>query len=196
MGKKSASLPASVQTDDSIPPSPNQTSLKDLLLAGKAQTCAYSDKLEGSDISGKSYITNGKMRNDIDSKVNDKTMSTHMIMDGNTSFTWVDGQKTGFKMTVNPKDFEKDESDTETANPPNGGQSVDINKVIDYKCKNWKADNSFFVPPPDIQFTDFSSVMKPKSVTASDPQSANPCGACDNLPDEAKQGCRTALKCD
>lgn len=198
MGKKSVPVNPSVQTQtDSLGSVSTQSSLKDLLLGGKAQTCTYTDKLEGSDITGTSYMASGKMRSDFDSVINGKTMSTHMIMDGNTSYTWTDGQATGFKMTINPDDLEKDESVDANTNSSAGRQSVDVNKVIDYKCGNWTVDNSLFIPPSDIKFTDFSTMMKPQTDISSAPQVPfNNCGICENQPEESKQACRTALKCD
>lgn len=196
-GKKSASPAPVLQTDSTDTASSEHKSLKDLLMANVPQTCTYVDQTEGSDTRGTTYIAGGKIRSDSDSIINDKTMSTHMIVDGNTSYTWTDGQNTGFKMTLNSEDFEKDESVGATTNPPTGRQTVNFNKVIDYKCGNWKVDNSMFTPPADISFTDFSTMVKPKGNSTSTPQgNSNSCSACDNLTDEAKTNCRTALKCD
>ena len=187
MGKKEAPITPSNQTGLQDTQSSSQSSLKSLLQAGKAQTCTFTDKQEGSDVSGKSYITNGKMRTDIESRTSGGIITTHMILDGNTSYTWGDGQKTGFKFTVNP-----DEVENSVTKTPNSNQAVDINKVIDYKCSSWTVDNSLFVPPSDVAFSDFSSMMQP---TVGSQGSFNPCAACENLSGEDKTSCRAALKC-
>lgn len=156
----------------------SQTSLKDLLLSGSSQKCTYQDKSDSIDISGTSYITAGKVRSDYQTTAAGKVTAGHMIMDGKTSYIWMDGQTTGFKMT-----FDVNETvSTQAA----GQQSVDVSKVLDYNCSAWTTDNSLFTPPTTLKFTDFSSMM---------PKTDNKCSVCDSLPADSKAQCLQALKC-
>src|ERR1700682_5384231 len=72
-------------------------SLKDLLGLGGSQQCSFSDASGNSQII---YVSNGKVRGDFMSGTGQSVMKSHMIVDGQTSYLWVDGQNTGFKMTL------------------------------------------------------------------------------------------------
>lgn len=164
-------------------------SLKDLLASGIAQKCTYKYKNENTDMEGTSYISSGRMRGVFNSTINGKIMTTHMIVEGKTSYLWTDDQNTGFKMSFDP---ETTETDTGATQPG----SVDINKTFDYNCSPWRGDNSMFVPPTSMKFTDYSSIMGPSSGAKISTQQVNPgCSACDSLEGDSKTQCRTALKC-
>jgi hypothetical protein len=170
------------------------TSLKDLLTKGKAQTCTYS--AEGG--SGKVYVSGEKMRGDFETKVEAKTMTSHMIVKDNTSYVWTDDQKTGFKMTFDPKSVDTSvSSDTSVSN-----QAADLNANYDYKCSAWKEDSSQFALPSGVTFTSFDI---PVTGTQTAPQqggasgssgSSQQCSYCNALTGSDKAECLQALKCN
>lgn len=122
-------------------------SLRDLLSAGIAQKCTYSMTDENGQNEGTTYISGGKMRGDFSMMASGKTTKSHMISDGKTSWIWTEGEPNGFKMTVEETD----------ASPAPG---TDWDEKVDYKCSAWVTDGSFFTPPTNVNFTDFSELLK------------------------------------
>ncbi len=163
-------------------------SLKELLTASSAQQCSFSGETGATQTV---YISRGKMRGDFTTASAQGTMNSHMVVDGQTSYLWVDGQNTGFKMSF---DAASQQQTQQGAN-----NSVDVNKEVDYKCKAWAEDASLFTLPTDIKFTDFSSMVPSASQI---PSSGAPsmtkeqqCSACDAAPESARAACKAALGC-
>lgn len=153
------------------------SSLKDLISKGLAQSCTFSSG--GS--SGTVYVSGGKVRTDYDTTVDGKVTTSHMIVDGNTSYIWTEGQATGFKMT-----FEASGTPSaETTNAPAAG-GFDSSANMNYKCKTWAVDASQFALPAGVQFTSFGG-------STSGP--ASQCSYCDSLTGDSKTQCLTSLKC-
>lgn len=187
VSQQTETTPSEQQTASS-----NQKSMKDLLLAGVSQKCTYKDKLDNVDMSGTAYVASGKMRTDFTSTTSGKTMTGHMIVDGTTSYTWIDGQTSGFKMKFDPNQT------TPSTTTDQKQQSVDPNKAIDYSCSVWVVDGAQFTPPSNVNFTDYSSIVTPPTggtTTPSTSGSSAACSACNSLSGEQKTQCLTALKC-
>lgn len=179
-------IDSTVQTENSV-----KSSLKDLLSKGIPQKCTYTDNLNNVDMSGISYMSGNKVRTDFNNLVEGKTVSSHMIFADNTAYNWSDGQKTGMMFKMDPNQIKDAQKDTAATN-----QQFDPNKVVDYKCSPWIADNSLFTPPTDVQFSDLSTMMAPKTDSNNGQQGApNMCATCNNLSGEAKSQCLTAFKC-
>lgn len=173
-------------------PATSQKTLKDLLASGVAQKCTYSDKMDEVDVQGTSYMMNGKMRGDIDTTVNGKTIMMHMILDGKTMYNWMEDAKTGLMMTV-----DTDKTEAQISGTAKVSQApVDINKVIDYKCEPWSADSSMFTPPTAVKFTDYSAMMQGGKTTPGSSMMGTQCAACDSLSGDEKTQCKAALKCN
>ncbi len=190
MNKNTSSSPSGTVSEQKPVAGSTVKSLKDLLTSGVSQKCTFKDKNENIDMDGVTYVTAGKMRTDFNTTVNGKMMTTHMIVEGKTSYIWTENQNTGFKMSFDPQT-------TETKSNVTQQGSVDINKMIDYNCSSWRGDNTIFAPPASVKFTDYSSMMGPSSgVKITPEQVVNPgCSACDSLEGDSKTQCRTALKC-
>ncbi len=165
-------------------------SLKDLIMGGVAQKCTFS----ASGTTGESYVSGGKMRSDYSTTAGGNTVAGHMIVDGTTSYMWMDGQQTGYKMT-----YDVNEADVPEAPEGQGQQGLDVNQMMDYTCTPWVANGSMFSPPADVTFTDFSAMM-PSAGTGTAPAAGNAmpnaCAACDSLSGESKTQCLTALNCN
>lgn len=125
------------------PSGSGEQTLAELLAAGTAQTCTFTQ----ADGEGTVYVANGKMRGDFTSVADGKTMTSHMISDGTTAYTWVDGMPTGFKMMMNSAQAAGQQPGT-----------VDINQRLGYNCSSWSADASVFTPPAGMQFNDLAAL--------------------------------------
>lgn len=168
----------------------NPKSLKDLMASAVSQKCTYKDKMDTVDISGVTYVAGGKMRGDITSLVDNKQIATHIIVDGKTSYIWVDGQASGFKMAY-------DTGNTISNPDTKQSQQVDINKSMDFSCSPWMTDESMFTLPSNVKFTDYGSVAVPTVATTSGETAPQVnCSVCGNLTGESKTQCLTALKCN
>ncbi|MCX6793454.1 MAG: hypothetical protein NTY12_05580 [Candidatus Falkowbacteria bacterium] len=168
-------------------------SLKDLLLAGKAMKCDYSDK----GMTGTFYLADQKMRGNTKITADDKTIESHMIMVDKTSYTWTEGAKTGFKIVAS-------EADVQNAKTTEQQESVSLDKAMNYKCGDWSKDNSYFELPAGVTFNDLSSMIpsstpKIPSTTTDSSEKDNlktaQCAACDNVPAASQAQCKAALGC-
>lgn len=168
----------------------SEQTLKDLVMAGRPMQCTFKE--EGSE--GTVYVSGKNVRGDFSAIVEGKPVMSHMITADNTSYIWMDGQTTGFKMTIDPEAAES----TEQADAP--VQGIDENKKMNYSCSNWSGDTSKFAVPSNIDFQDFSSLM-PTQVQTETNNSANmnanaaQCAACDSAPAASREQCRAALGC-
>ena len=154
------------------------TSLKKLLALGQSQKCTFSSEETGTSSKGTFYVSGGKSRGDFDVTSEGKTIASHMIYDGTTSWMWMDGQTTGFKMAV-------DDKQASTAS----SQSVDPDKEYKFDCDSWKADSSVFNPPSNVQFNELNIPTIP---TATDTK-MDTASICSSLPEPAKSECLASV---
>lgn len=200
MGKKEApnQLASNTRLADDTNMAPNQ-SLKDLLLGGKALKCEFKDDKSASTF----YMADQKVRGDvlINAEAN-KTMKSHMIVIDKVSYTWVEGEKTGFKIAAS----ESDVKNNSEANQAQNQEAVNLDKKMDYKCSNWSKDSSYFELPVGVEFKDLSSLlpsMTPKSPANNETNSPTDnkdlkntqCAVCDSAPAESRAQCKAALGC-
>jgi hypothetical protein len=158
-------------------------SLKDLISKGIAQSCTYSN--EGS--TGKFYVSGAKVRGDFETTVEGNVTKSHMIIDGNTSYIWSDGSKSGIKMT-----FDASATPSESAtNSPAG--SFDAAANMNYKCSAWVVDASTFDLPAGVQFMSFGT---PPATSSESGSTSSQCSYCDSLTGDSKTQCLTSLKCN
>src|SRR3989338_7615430 len=173
-----------------------QQSLNELLVSGRAQKCTFTDTTDGGSYTGTVYVGGGKMRTDFDSTVNGETTKGHMLVEGQTSYTWMDGMMQGFKMS-----FDADAQADASAEQ----QTLDPEKKADYRCDSWGVDSSIFNLPSGVTFSDLSSMM-PQVPTGGDVQGeatgstsgsadvkAMQCAACDSLTGDPQPQCKVVL---
>lgn len=181
-------------TQNEMPLADNQTkegtnaSLKELFTSGTSQSCTFNSNTAGNG-SGTVYMTTGHMRGDFNVSYNDMTTSTHMISDGTTSYIWIDGQPNGFKMAF--------DSQGQQSNTPNE-KAIDMEQKIDYRCSNWTPDQTMFVPPSTVTFSDMTAVKNTTSVKGEEnaDMKVQQCAACDSAPEPAQAQCKAALGCN
>lgn len=128
----------------------------DLIKVGKTLKCTYSSDIQGSKITGTSYISGNKMRTNVDSSDGlGNTLSSYMVYDGDWVYSWTTGSTQGLKMSL---------ADTQAKNAPaNSGidqKTNTLNNTFNYNCTNWNEDSKVFMLPNDIQFVDFSEMIK------------------------------------
>jgi len=177
------------------------TSLKDLMMSSSSQKCDVSFTNGNTQSQGTIYVGNGKFRGDFSATVNGTTTMSHMISDQQTSYMWVEGMATGYKMAAVA-------NSTTTAPSQANSQAVDPNANYDYHCSNWPVDNSQFTPPTNINFTDMSAMMQTGAgagassgsgasagANSSATMHAQECAACGQAGANKAQ-CMAALKCN
>lgn len=153
---KSASAPVSesevqgtktsVQSEDSVDDS--LVSMRDLVAKGESVECAYDMDVQYSKSNGTVYIADGKVRGNFNitvsmSQAGTQEFKAYMIAEGDTSYVWSSAMNQGFKIPI---------PENQPENAPQSG--VDYNQKLNYTCKPWNKDSSFFVPPADITFSD------------------------------------------
>lgn len=156
--------------------------LKDIFEAGSSRKCSYPE--------GVVYVSGGKMRNDFTTKENGKEISGHMIVDGNVSYVWMEGSKTGFKTT-----FNLDASATPEDGQSSQSSGVDLTRPENYVCESWITDSEKFITPSDVSFSDINSII-PSSIPSSvSEESTDPCSYCGALSGDQKTQCLSAMNC-
>ena len=176
-GRSKTPLTTGTSQEESSP-----ASLKDLISKGIAQSCTYNN--EGSN--GKFYVSGDKVRGDFETTVDGNVTKSHMIIDGNTSYIWSDGEKSGIKMTF---DASATPSGSTTTSP---GGSFDTAANMNYKCSVWVVDSSVFTLPVGVQFMSFGT---PSGVSPGTGSSSSQCSYCESLTGDSKAQCLSALKC-
>jgi hypothetical protein len=133
-----------------------------------------------------------------------------MINDGKYVYYWSDGEKSGYKMSL---DFVKQQAAQVSMAPANSmhgeqqtpSQAVDMKQQADYSCGAWSEDASMFTVPTDITFIDYSTMMQGAMYGGVTPsagggmtsqQKSSECAQCDQVPAGAMRNqCKAALKC-
>jgi hypothetical protein len=161
-------------------------SIKSLFSSGKNVTCsvAYPDNGGG----GTMFIADKKMRGDFSTKdASGKQLESHMILDGDTSYSWMGAQ--GVKMKI-------DASVKASPGSSSAGQTADLDKQEDMSCSGWSVDNSKFVVPGDIKFMDatsFTGQTQTKTQTGGSSTPGDSKSACGAITDPtAKAACMGA----
>jgi hypothetical protein len=179
-------------------------SIEDLVKLGKNYKCDLQFKNGDQILAGTTYLAGGSARSDFQMKAGDKTVTGHFIMNSQWMYTWTDGTPNqAVKFSV--QDLKKFQGQTEQASPSAGNYQA----KYDYKCYSWTPDQSKFTPPTDVNFTDYSALLKqlpgefnnlkpstpPKTNVNTNPGS-NLCASCDAIPDaNSKALCRQQMNC-
>jgi hypothetical protein len=177
----------SVQTATGTEQPSAVSSLKDLISKGIAQSCTFSN--EG--MTGSVYMSGGKVREDFDVTVDNKTMKSHVIVMENTIYNWSDGQTTGIKMAYDPNATPAATSATSSSKG-----SFDTNASLNYKCSAWTVDASKFTLPAGVTFQTFAVPSVGTTGTTVPGAAPSQCSYCNNLSGDDKTQCLAALKCN
>jgi hypothetical protein len=128
----------------------NKGSLKALLSIGKNTKCSFTSSKNGYESKGTVFISSsGDMRGDFISSSAQGAVESHIVMSGDTSYSWTGNQ--GAKMST--------ESMTTANVKSENKSSVDLNEEVDYECEGWTRDNSKFEVPANVNFVDIDAMM-------------------------------------
>lgn len=145
---------ASQQSTSSAESTATRGSIKSLLGMGKNETCTVTYPSAEGETKGTVYVSGKKMRGDFTIKdTSGKEIESHMIADEAYNYFWSSATSQGMKMKI-------DDTAKATPTPNTQTQGADLDREVDYKCSSWPVDDSKFMPPTNIQFTDISQVMK------------------------------------
>lgn len=163
MNQKKAEAPTdAMHTEQTATQAPQVTStthsLKDFLAMNVAQKCTYTQSDATMDISGTTYVDNGKVRTEstmTDHKTQ-KVVHAMTIIDSGYVYAWQDAAPFGVKMQL-------------AAMPAAGSASAkgavasgapDVDAKYNYNCTPGAVEASVFVPPTNIEFKDMSAMMQ------------------------------------
>lgn len=133
----------------------------DLMKMNKTLKCTYSNDTEGTKINGSTYVSGKRMRTDFESKDSQGNMMTsHMISDGKWIYSWSSAAPQGFKMSLADAENKNANGESPVAAANIDQKATAFNDAFDYKCTPWSEESSKFNTPSDVQFTDFSEMMK------------------------------------
>ncbi|MBU1088829.1 hypothetical protein KKA02_03055 [Patescibacteria group bacterium] len=170
-------------------------SLRDLVLKGKPVKCAYEVKNENGSASGITYVSGKKVRGDFKNIGTDgEEIESYFVSDGEWTYTWSSEGSNGMKMKA--EGWDKNEEEVDDTGADYGGMSYEdsnnIDTKMDYKCEEWRTDDSIFEVPSDIEFKDMNAEIEKAQESAK-----SMCGTCDMITDEdGRLECRESLGCD
>jgi len=121
-------------------------SLADLMRKGGAYKCTFDQVIEAGTSRGTVYVSGQKIRGDFSTIAQGVTMESHMISDGEWTYTWSPMMPQGFKAPVTASD------NTQGTNTQTSGSYTDMNQMMNYDCDPWSVESNSFTPPAGITF--------------------------------------------
>ena len=118
-------------------------SIKNLLAAGKNQTCTIKYPVGEQMGEGTVYVSGKNLRGDFTITSAEKTFDSHMIQDETYMYSWSSLSPQGVKMKI---------AELEKVQASPTAESVDLNQEVDVNCSSWSVDSGKFTPPADVNF--------------------------------------------
>jgi len=169
-------------------------SLRELMMMGQDQMCTFESTDDNGSNKGSSYISGEKVRTDFSGTDPDgKAYSGSMISDGTYMYTWSSAGPQGMKIKIN-EETNQEVEDIKKDVQKSQDQFVNPDEKIDYRCQGWRADQSMFTPPSDIEFVDYSQPME-QTQEQTDAVKEFQCAGCDSLTGDEQTACKSALGC-
>ncbi len=138
-----------------------KSTLKNLLVLGKNLVCTYTfvDSENKVEVKSTSYVSGKKFAQETETTVStdpEKKVKSNMTSDGEYIYTWSEDSKgRGMKMKIEePKVDDKKQAKTDIA-----GAQENLETEYEVNCSPWSVDQSKFVLPEGVQFTDLSEMM-------------------------------------
>ncbi len=131
----------------------------DLIKTGKNLKCTFAFKNDEISTEGVTYVAGEKTRSEMNVKTSEgEEITTISLTDGKKMYTWNTGNNQGTEIDLT--EFQGEE-DMDTPEVNDEYKYDDQSKKMEYKCSPWiNIDNSKFEVPSDIEFTNFSEMMK------------------------------------
>ncbi len=110
--------------------------------------CDVKTNVQEAPSEGTAYIADGKVRADFTSVVSGQTFVSHMISADGYVYTWSDAYPQGVKMPM-----------PELSEEPAQGSTAGLSyhSQVDYDCAIWGKDETKFVPPSTVTFTEIDT---------------------------------------
>ncbi|MDB5244210.1 MAG: hypothetical protein JWN18_80 [Parcubacteria group bacterium] len=109
--------------------------------------CTIDATASGTGTTGTTYVSSGKVRGDFTTSTsNNGTFESHLISDGQYSYTWSSMMPQGIKIKMTA-----DQTGI-AANGATSGSASSANSSYAYNCEPWTADASLFVAPASVTF--------------------------------------------
>lgn len=120
-------------------------SIKNLLAAGKNQTCTVKYPAGEQMGEGTVYVSGKNLRGDFTITSEGKTIDSHMIQDETYMYSWSSLSPQGIKMKI---------AELEKVQASPTAESVDLDREVDINCSSWSVDSGKFTPPSNVNFTE------------------------------------------
>lgn len=160
------------------------------LESGDPLECEFSIEQDGEPQSWTMFFEGERFRGNYSTMVEGQDVVGGVINDGEYAYVWgtYEGQTYGQKIAIEETgDVEDGDVDVWTSDE----WAETLEEDVSATCKSWRVDSSKFIPPSDINFTDFGALLN----SYGDSQDA--CGYCDLAGDaSAAAECRAALGCN
>lgn len=168
-----------------------------LLSIGQDYTCTYSRvDTNGATQDGTVYVaaSGDKMKGEFTINVNgEEPKQSFVIRDGEYTYVWSDYFEGGYKTKIESDTNSLFSTDEEATSNMSAGVSED--NTYNFDCEPWTVDDSMFVPPSKIEFTDINAQME-ELMEQTNSAIQEQCSACDEITDStAQEQCRAALSC-
>ena len=130
-------------------PTTEQASIEELLTRNASLRCTYNVNDAGSVNTGTAYFAGGKnMYGEFTNTANNTSTTAYVIRNGDTQYVWMKGSNTGYKADVSAFTKERQQQMS---------QQFDPDKKYQFSCTKWQKDESKFVPPTTVTFTDIAA---------------------------------------
>lgn len=174
-------------------------SLAQLMAMGQSYSCTFEATDETVTTSGTVYVAgDGRMNGAfLSTGMGDEPITSYVINDGDYYYNWSSDSMEGFQTKI-----EADDTASVGDEPEYSGETADdgsSDAAYDFECAPWRVDNSLFVPPSNITFTDISAQMdamiEQAPVTTLE-ETGMDCSVCDQAPaGAARSECLLAMGC-
>lgn len=141
-----------------VEPTSGSGSLQSLMERAEDLECniTYTDTTSDQIVEGTYFTSSGKMRGDFIVPGVNGTMVSSMIMKDQMFYSWteIDGEIYGMKMSLTEMDEQKASGGPDTREP------VPLDNPVDFSCKAWEnVDGSIFETPSNVLFKDYADIM-------------------------------------
>lgn len=134
-------------TADTTEQSGKKMAFSEFLKQGGSYKCTVNQSVAGTETVGTTYIKDGLMKGEYNTKVAGLDVTSYFIMRDGYSYSWSSMMPTtGFKVKVDQST--EASGSTETS----GSYSFNAEQIGDYSCEVWSADESVFTLPSSVTF--------------------------------------------
>ncbi len=176
-----SSTPVSSQSVQNTSETTN-ASINDLITKNTSSKCTYNVEEDGSRNVGTVYFSGVKdMYGEFTSTKGETSETVFVIRQGDTQYFWQQGAVEGYKADVSSFDQQQQAQTS---------QRVDSDRKYEFKCQDWKKDESKFELPKSVNFQDISTLLNQSQQVAPGTREA----VCNAITDPtSKSACLNAL---